>query len=335
MNKDCVNLDGNIEGSEGTSNVSYEVDIDKILTKLLIDDCEWSHLKEEADKARNHHDSINIRLICLSKLIKFCLRKGDFEKADEMFVEYKTTLSKAKNATFELVEEYLHCLSERSRGNFEASCQIAMKSFSKLDKIHPGIVSAAYFVLMATVFNITAMKKESKLERSSFITKAKECYCKAEIHLQHVLPEFKAAKMDLRHKINMTKAMLFSGSSLEGTMLLNQDTSVINTAEAQNCLDESHHIVIHQRCRLSELRFIQNLLAQSDLFHQAGTVDTAPQKNQVISDALKIAKQAEHLAKDAGFPEMKRYARNRVVAIEKHLQTLNTLLEMHPCIPSP
>ncbi|XP_028410224.1 uncharacterized protein LOC114532829 [Dendronephthya gigantea] len=326
--------DGNNEESDETSKASYELDIDKMLTNLLIDDCEWSDLKEAADKARDHHDSIDIRLICLSKLIKLCLRKGYFEKADEMFKEYKTTLSKSENVkTFEIVGEYLNCLSERSRGNFKASCKIAMKSLQKLDKIHPDIVSAAY-LLMATVFNITAMKKEGKTERSPFITRAKECYCKAEIHLQYVSPEFKAAKMDLRHKINMTKAMFFSGSSLEGTMLLDRDVSVINTDEAQNCLDESHHIVIRQKSGLSDLRSIQKLLAQSDLFYQAGTVATALKKEQVISDALKFAKRAEHLAEDAGVPEMRQYARNRVMAIENHLRTLETL-ESHPCIPSP
>ena len=279
-------------------------------------------MKKAAEEAESTHDSINVKLICLSKLIKFCLRKGDSEKADKMLQEYKATLVDSENVKFYLLEEYLNCLKERSRGNFETSYKIAMESLKILEKIQPGVFSAAYFVLIATVLNIIAMKKKNTTERGPFITKAKEFYEKAENHLQHVSHEFKAAEIDLRQKICVNKAMLLSGSSLDGSMVPD-DASVINIDEAQNCLKRSEEMV--PPCNL---RLIQKLFAQSDLFYRIGKTDMGMQDNQMrvqmMMGALKLAKQAAHSAKEAGLAEMKLYAENRVRAVENQSLVLRS-----------
>ena len=289
-----------------------------MLTELLNDNCEWKELKEASENAqRSAHGVTDIRLICLSKLIKYCIRKGDYEKTDELFEDYKTNLAKSnKQEVFEIMEQYLYCFKERSMGNFEKSYEIAKNCLNKLEKMQPGIISAAFFVLIATVVNIIAMKKKGRSERSPYVSKAKEFYDTAERHLQHV-HGFEAAKADLRQKVYMNETMLFSGSSLAGFMLADSDASVMSRAEAQNCLDKSQHIVTHGMFPLSEFREIQHNLAKSDFFYRY--VNTDKPRQDSIKKALKFAKRAQQSANDAGLPEMKKYAENRVSSIRREI----------------
>jgi hypothetical protein len=76
-NKTYIFLD---DGKE-TNEASYEADVDEMLTELLNDNCEWSELKKATENAQTTHDEVDVRLLCLSKLIKYCLRKGYYEKA--------------------------------------------------------------------------------------------------------------------------------------------------------------------------------------------------------------------------------------------------------------
>ena len=76
-------------------------------TELLNDNCEWSELKKATENSRTTHDKDKVRLLCLSKLIKYCIRKGDDKKADKMLEEYKKTslrLESAKVEVFEVME---------------------------------------------------------------------------------------------------------------------------------------------------------------------------------------------------------------------------------------
>ena len=307
------------ERGKETNKASYEDDVDEMLTELLNDNCEWSVLKKATENAQTTHAGVDVRLLCLSKLIKFCLRKGYYEKAGKMFEEYKTILPQsAKVEVFKVMEQYLHCFKERSQGNYERSYEIADQCLKKLDEIQPGIVSAAFFVLEATVVNIIAIKKEDRSERIPLVTKAKELYARAERHLQYV-HGFEAAKVDLKQKIYMNEVMLFSGSSLAGNKLADPDASVIIKAEAQNCLDKSQHIVTYEMFPLSEFRDIQHNLAQSDFFYRYSNSDKPLALRDRMKKALKLAKRAERSANDAGLSEMRRYAQNRVELIQKEI----------------
>ena len=301
-----------------TDETSDEGKVDEMLTELLNDNCQWKDLKEAAEKAQTRASGdTDIRLICLSKLIKYCIRKGNYEKADELFEEYKTILPKSnKKDILAIMEQYLYCLKERSIGNFEKSYEIAKKCLDKLEKMQPGIVSAAFFVLIATVVNIIAMMKKGKSERSPYASKAKEFYDIAERHLQYV-HGFEAAKADLRQKVYMNETMLFCGSSLAGFMLPDSDASITSRTKAQNCLDKSQHIITHELFPLSDFREIQHNLANSDFVYRYINTDKPRQDN--LKKALKFAKRAQKSASDAGLPEMEKYAKNRVSLIQQEI----------------
>ena len=306
------------KSDEQTNDTHYKAKVDEILTELLNDNCEWSELKKAAENAQTTHDEVDIRLICLSKLIKFCLRKGYYENADKMFKEYEELLPKSSNVElFEIIEQYLLCFQERSKGNYEKSYEIASKCLEKLEKIQPGIVSAAFFVLVATVVNIIAIEKCNRSEKNSFITQAKQYYHTAERHLENV-HGLEAARADLKHKIYVNEAMFFSGSCLAGNKLVNFDASVISKAQAQKCFDKSHDIVSHDMFPLSEFREIQYNLAQSDHFYRHCNSKLTVQ--QRMKKALKFAKRAEDAANDAGLREMSQYAKNRVTSIQEEIE---------------
>ena len=235
-----------------------------------------------------------------------------------MFKEYEELLPNSSNVElFEIIEQYLLCFQERSKGYYEKSYEVAKKCLKKLDKIQPGIVSAAFFVLVATVVNIIAIEKCNRSEKNSFVTQAKQYYITAERHLENV-HGLEAAKADLKHKIFVNEAMLFSGSCLAGNKLVNFDASVISKAQAQKCFDKSYDVVSHDMFPLSEFREIQFNLAQSDHFYRHSYSKWTVQHR--MKKALKFAKRAERAASDAGLREMSQYAKNRVTSIQEEME---------------
>ena len=65
------------EQTEETSeNEALYVSVHEKLVELLSDNCEWSDLEKAAEIARTKHNNVEVNLICLSKLIRYCINKG-------------------------------------------------------------------------------------------------------------------------------------------------------------------------------------------------------------------------------------------------------------------
>ena len=164
--------------------------------------------------------------------------------------------------------------------------------------------SAAFYVQIATLENILAMKTENRKEMLSLIRKAEKNYDTASRHLDQ-LPKHSVIKADYQKKIYINKALLYLGCSLSGDMLPDSE-ELINIEKAQHYLLKTQQIIL-KSYPLSEFRQIQNLFAKACLSYRLGNDDPSRQ-TEVLKHALNYSREAESLAKNYRFPEMKTYA---------------------------
>ena len=305
------------------------------LAELLNDNCEWSDLEKAVENAQTRHNmKVEVRLIGMSQIIRYWIMKGDYEKAEEKLNEYNATLPTCTGTeldVFEVIELFLRCFMERSKGDYEESYKIAKDSMGKVEKIPLGIVSTEFYVLAATVVNILAVKTADVVERNSLLTEAQDLFFKALHHLQDVhAPTF--VKADLAQKLYTNLAMFHLGSCLAGDKLMNFRTPIVDKMEAQNQLANMNRIVTYENIALSRYRETQHHLAQSDLFYRASKCEEV-RKNYLLKQALKFAEHAKRLAEFGNFSEMIRYAQNRVNLMHKEAgnarKTMYTLTNIH------
>ena len=307
-------LDKECEETSGSD--ALYVSVHEVLTQLLNDNCEWSDLEKAVEKVQTNHNKVGVSLICLSKLIEYCIRKGDHTTAEEKLNEYNATLPNCTPSeldVFEVKELYLRCFMERWKGNYKKSYEIVKSSSNKAKNIQPGIVSTEFYALVATVVNILAMKTKDASARDHLLFQAKELFNKALRHLQNVRTS-KFAKADLEQKLYTNLAMFHSGSCLAGYKLTDSNASVVDETVAKQNLHEINRIVSHQNIPLCRYREIQHDLAQSDLFYLASK-SGGGRTNYLLKQALHFAKRAKYLAEVGNFREMVLYAQLRVEAI--------------------
>ena len=258
-------------------------------------------------------------MICLSKLIEYCIIKGEHKTAEEKLKEYNDTLptcTQSELGVFQVIEDYLRCFMERSKGNYDKSYEIAKSGLDNLDEIQPGIVSAEFYALAATVVNIVAMKTEDASKRDPLLSEAKDLFFKALRHLQDVRKS-KFVKADLEQKVYTNFAMFLSGSCLAGSKPTNFHALDVDQTEAQNQLDIMNRIVIYENIAPSRYRETQHRLAQSDVLFLASCTSKGAREKHLLKQALKFAEQAKDFAEVGNFKEMFGYAESRITLIQK------------------
>ncbi len=201
--------------------------------------------------------------------------------------------------------QYLHSIMQRCKGNYHKSYEIAKKSMNDLKQLPFSNRSAAFYVQIATLENILAMKAENREKMISLIHKAEKSYDTASRHLDQ-LQGHSNTKAEYQQKIYINKALLYLGCSLSGDMLPDSE-ELINIKKAQHYLWQTQHIIIHLGYPLNMFRKTQYLFAQACLSYRMGNDDSS-RRTELLKHALDYSKEAESLAKNYGFPEMKTYA---------------------------
>ena len=312
------------DGKPITDRTSYR-SVYQSLTKMLNNNCSWSELKQASESAEGSYDEVNVKLevklICLSKLVSYCYRRGDFSQAEDLLGKYRSVLSESKvSSVFEVLEQYLHCAMERSRGDNEKSYEIAKNCSKRVDEMPAaGIITAAFHVLAGTVVNNLATQEENSDRRSRLIEEARTFYTKTKEHLKSV-QDFPSAKADIEHKMYTNLAMLNLGCSLSGNIAYEMN-DFGDTKTAEDCLLETKRIELRDKYPFSDFREIQYDLAISCLLYRSSREEPSHHRQvELLIDALRFSKKAEQIAKDCNFQEMRRCSKKRTDFFQETLQ---------------
>ena len=277
------------------------------LTDRLNSDCNHDELHAASRTAQEKYKISDVELTCLSKLVSFHLRKGDYDKAEEVLDEYSKILPKStKHTRGKVMEQYLQSIMARCKGEYKKSYEIANKCLTDLENLPVSTMSAAFYVQIATLENILAMQTENREEMLSLLRNAEETYNIAKSHLDQ-LQVHSTTKAEYQQKIYINKALLYLGCSLSGDILPDSE-SCIDIEKAQEYLSMTQEIVIRQGYRLSKFRKIQSLFAYACLSYRMAN-DKQSRYNELLKYAVDYSKEAESLARDLGFAEMMTYAK--------------------------
>ena len=279
----------------------------ELLTNLLNNNCDSEELKEASDTAQKKYKSPDddVKLTCLAAFVRFHLRRGDYDRAEDYLEQYKIQTRCNNQTRSKVIEQYLSSVVKRCKGEYEESHKILKESLGNLEKLPLGIASAAFYVQIATLENILAMKAKDRRKMHSLIKTAGKNYDTASSHLEQSQGH-KITKANYQQKIYINKALLHLGCSLSGDML-NDDDEFINTEKAKDFLSKTQKI-IHDGYPLCNFRKIQNLLAEACLFYRLSYRLSKDDSSRQIKNAVNYSTEAAYLAKTCGFAEMQSYA---------------------------
>ena len=281
------------------------------LTNRLNSNCNHEELHAASKTAQEKYKFSDVKLTCLSKLVSFHLRKGDYEKAEEVLDEYSKTLPKSTRS--KVMEQYLQSIMARCKGEYKKSYEIAIKCLYDLKELPVSTMSAAFYVQIATLENILAMQTKNSKQMLSLFRKSEKTYDIAKSHLDE-LQTHSTTKAEYQQKIYINKALLSLGCSLSGDILPDSE-SCIDIEKAQEYLLMTQRIVIRQGYPLSKFRKIQSLFAYACLWYRMAN-DNQSRCNELLKYAVDYSKEAESLARELGFAEMMTYAKKFIELFE-------------------
>ncbi|XP_028394619.1 uncharacterized protein LOC114518823 [Dendronephthya gigantea] len=268
----------------------------------------------------NYKNGGDVDLICLSKFISFYLRRGEYSLVEEYFIKYTKKLTSVSSSSkvevmgrFEVMEQYLRCVQERCKGNYEESYEIAKQCSHNLKKLPYCIISAAFYVQIATLENILAMKTEDNEKRLALRSQAEKNYVLASSHLKQIQGH-RTTKAEYLQKIYINSALLQLACSLTGDVLQDSE-ELVDTEKAKKFLRQAYDITLDSY-PISKFRKIQSLFAEACLSYRLGREDPSRQ-NETLKHALNYSKEAKNLAEKCTFVEMKKYAENFIKFFEQ------------------
>lgn len=302
----------------GTCSPSASCDsVYEMLTNLLNNNCDGEELKEASDNIQKKYkvSKHDVKPNCLATFVSFHLRRGEYERGEAYFEEYKAIQPRCENQTrFKVMRQYLSSVIKSCKGEYEEGYKILKGSLEDLETLPYSITSAAFYVQIAMLENILAMKTEDRREMQSLFKMAEKSYDTASSHLNQSQGH-KITKADCLQKIYINKALLYLGCSLSGDML-DDGHELINVNTAKNYLLKTQEI-IHEGYPLCKFRKVQNLLAQACLSYRLRSRDLTQQ----LQNAVNYSTAAAHLAKTCEFAEMLRYSERYKNFFEKSRQS--------------
>ena len=285
------------------------------LTDRLNSNCNHDELHAASKTAQEKYKISDVELTCLSKLVSFHLRKGDYDKAEERLTEYSKILPKStKHTRGKVMEQYLYSIMARCKGEYKKGYEIAIKCLNDLKKLPVSTMSAAFYVQIATLENILAMQTKNSKQMLSLFRKAEKTYDIAKSHLDE-LHTHSTTKAEYQQKIYINKALLYLGCSLSGDILPDSE-SCIDIKKAQDYLSMTQEIVIRQSYPLSKFRKIQSLFGYACLSYRNAN-DNQSRYSELLKYAVDYSKEAESLARELGFAEMMTYAKTFIELFER------------------
>ena len=245
---------------------------------------------------------VELKLLVLSMRVMTNYRSNCFNTAKDLLEEYSALLTETTEfEIFDAIRVYLQTAFYRAKRDVTALREILPDALAKAERIEPGIVSAAIYLLAATVETLFQTKDDSKLQAETkpvFSILALE-------HLKDVR-DSPLVKADMEKKSHIASAIRFLGGDISGKLtrkciendsLERADSSI---KAVQTSIDEGNPINIY--------RGIQFNIANTVLYYRYSQVQL-DKKVLLLQKAFDFSKKAESIATKFKFEEMLGWAR--------------------------
>ena len=287
---------------------------------------EWETIENLYETfTKENNSSVNTKLVYIFQLIAVKYRQGS-DVAKELLRKFRKEMNKAEDKSiFEVEERYSTSAIERSKGKYKKAWCTIVEGLNLADKAPAGFVTASFFAQAASVLSYV-VDYESFIgvskENEDFKTKVDEHVKRAENychwalqHLMYVEDEFEIAREELKQRVYITLAVLYL-KSVDPDHVPNSITVIENAAVMLSKAEKSLKI-LKGTPRL-EYNHSRLLIAKSDLcfekYQLEKTVDT---RLELLKQSLQYVEEAQDLATEHGFEEIKKLCSPRKDKIKK------------------
>ena len=262
----------------------------------LINNGRWDDFKREVKLVMQKYPGNEVKLMVLSKMIIAYSRQSCFAKAETFLYEFYGILPKVKNSPyFEALASYLKIILKRNQRDFEGIEELLADALAKAKLIESGSLTAAIYVLVATVDSFTNEFSRTAIE-----------------HLQRVKKP-NSETLDLEQKAYITLVFFSLKCILSKDSILPTKCTQTDLEDAKNALSNfDKSILENPPCRFRE---IQAKLARSGLYYREAQVQEELHKTKhMLECAINCANDAKELAQKYAFKEMVWWSRTVISA---------------------
>ena len=253
---------------------------------------------------RSAYPDLNeISLLILSKKVMVSYRSNCFRKAEELLKQYEDLLRKTKDGgIFNAIRAYMNVALSRAKGKGEIPMEkLISDALSQAEIIEPGLISAAIYVLVATMTSFLLPKSEQVSKLPGYM--ATILSTRALEHLRYV-HDSSMLRMDMERRAHITIALhhlRYNACGMkteEEVVSKDVEKAKSSLAEVDKSIDEGNSINNYRKIQLS--------IAKAYFFIRQ--YEIRPDK-LLLQEAFQFSKQAETLAIEGNFQEMLQRAR--------------------------
>jgi hypothetical protein len=248
-----------------------------------------------------------VQLLVLSKQVMVGYRSSVFKTAQKLLDDYSNLLTKTPEfEIFDAIRVYLKTALYRAQGDVNALSCILPDALDKAERIAAGIVSAAIYLLAATVTSLFESKDDQVSKMKGYSPDVLSI--RALEHLKYVL-DSPIVRADMEQKSHITLALFYLGCNIFEELTKKKiDSKSLEKAK-------SNVMAVRKSCKgnaMNYYREIQFNILQSVLSYRYSQIQPE-RKNSFLQEAFGFSKRAEYLASKYNFVEMLNWARTCMV----------------------
>ena len=275
---------------------------DHLLTQCVNNGQSMETISSNLEQTFPDH-KVELRLLVLSKRVMVSYRSNCFNMAKNLLDEYSSLLTATTEFEFfDAIRVYLQTAMLRAKGDLKALSAILPGAMEKAEKIAHGHITAAIYLVCATVLGLLFAKDSKEIQG----------YCPSVLpihaleHLQYA-QDSPILRKDMEQKAHMTKALLCLGCVISGKLTSKViDNKSLNEASSSLTVVEK---LINDGNKLNVYRETGFNIVKSIRAYRCSQVQ--PDSKSLLREAFDLCKGAECLASEYKFAEMLNWARAR------------------------
>ena len=258
------------------------------------------------------------KLVVMAEKAVFACKHQQFGKAESLLNELSTLLRSSKNSSiFEVRMLLLQCTIEHSKGNYDASYEVAQAGLQKMQLIPADLLTLVFYIEAARV-TTTVLTTTYEFQRHRLLKDEALMFLQLAARDANSIEDLPVTKSDFRQKLHIYKAWTLLECSVTGDVV--QQKHGISCEDIESAAGElvSVYESVLKGSTLTHFRKLQYDLAQSDLFRRRSET---PDKDYIqnLKQAFECASKARATATKHRFENMLGYANKRLADLLEKL----------------